>query len=53
MFQWQTTSPALMKCCESALKCQIPHQVGGTYLGRDHNFQVWQSLKCIDLGKLM
>ena len=27
------TSPALMKCCESALvKCQIPHQVGGTYL---------------------
>ena len=27
------TSKALMKCCESALvKCQIPHQVGGTYL---------------------
>ena len=27
------TSPSLMKCCESALvKCQIPHQVGGTYL---------------------
>ena len=27
------TSPTLMKCCESALvKCQIPHQVGGTYL---------------------
>ena len=27
------TSPALMKCCESALvKCKIPHQVGGTYL---------------------
>ena len=27
------TSPALMKCCESALvKCQIPHQIGGTYL---------------------
>ena len=27
------TSPALMKCCESAhVKCQIPHQVGGTYL---------------------
>ena len=27
------TSPVLMKCCESALvKCQIPHQVGGTYL---------------------
>ena len=27
------TSPALMKCSESALvKCQIPHQVGGTYL---------------------
>ena len=27
------TSPALMKCCESALvKCQIPHQVGGTHL---------------------
>ena len=29
----QPTSPALMKCCESALvKCKIPHQVGGTYL---------------------
>ena len=27
------TSPALMKCCESALvKCQIPYQIGGTYL---------------------
>ena len=27
------TSHVLMKCCESALfKCQIPHQVGGTYL---------------------
>jgi len=27
------TSPALMRCCESALvKCKIPHQVGGTYL---------------------
>ena len=27
------TSPALMKCCESALvKCQIPYQAGGTYL---------------------
>ena len=27
------TSPALMKCCESALvKCKIPHLVGGTYL---------------------
>ena len=27
------TSPALMKCCESALvKCKIPYQSGGTYL---------------------
>ena len=27
------TSPALMKCCESALvKCKIPYQTGGTYL---------------------
>ena len=27
------TSPSLMKCCESALiKCNINHQVGGTYL---------------------
>ena len=27
------TSPSLMKCCESALiKCNISHQVGGTYL---------------------
>tara|TARA_B100001564_G_C20651541_1_gene677099 strand:+ start:1508 stop:2377 length:870 start_codon:yes stop_codon:yes gene_type:complete len=27
------TSPGLMKCCESALvKCQIPYQLGGTYL---------------------
>ena len=30
------TSPALMKCCESALtKCKIPHQVGGTYLAME------------------
>ena len=48
------TSPGLSQCCETALKLNISHQVGGTYVVMEGpQFSTLADQIYIDLGMLM